>query len=207
MFQNYIEEIQQVFPNVGKSQIKRDINLIYKDFSRRTEILERKANLTFTTSTVSYALPSDLTKLIRIDFLDSAGTYLDAKDSCSYIVENGYIYFVNSKGEQITQIPSTISAISLYYVYIPTAMATNTDIPSFPMEFEDALVYGVMAKYHNKFATITRNLPDGSTMLIPDKTSAQFYEIQYEKSIREAKKYANSKRSYPSTKTRYYQYG
>ena len=117
------EEIEAIFPKVGRTKILQDINEIQKEFCRRSQILVGTSDETIATDTVAYGLPTACGALSSVVFKDSDDAVLTGTDKLKYEVNQGTITFKNFYHEAITEIPSGISTISYYYVKIPTVLA------------------------------------------------------------------------------------
>tara|TARA_R100001244_G_C5171601_1_gene131726 strand:+ start:8928 stop:9728 length:801 start_codon:yes stop_codon:yes gene_type:complete len=116
------DEVQQIFPDIGRTKILQDVNEVQKEFCRRSQILTSTSNETIVADTVVYNLPSACGALSSVIFKDSDGAILLGTDTLQYEVNQGTITFKSYYNLTITEIPSGISTISYYYVKIPTAL-------------------------------------------------------------------------------------
>jgi hypothetical protein len=116
------EEIEQIFPSIGRTKILQDINEVQKEFCRRSQILVGSSDETIVADTVAYSLPTACGALTSVIFKDSAGTILLGENTLKYEVHQGTITFKSYYQKQITEIPASISTITYYYVKIPTTL-------------------------------------------------------------------------------------
>jgi hypothetical protein len=195
------ERIQREFPDARIVEIVEDLNDIQKDFCIETEILKTTGNLTIVANTITYTLLtafSTLDKILRIDYLDSTGAFVDEEDSLkSDIKPDGTITFYDYYGDAITTISDTIATIKFYYTYTPAVLSSGTlsASPDIPSQLHQGLVHGVLAKYYSLFPAITKSFSDGSTAKVKDFQSAQFNEMKYREYVIKAKKLANMEKS------------
>lgn len=191
------EEVQQHFPNVGKTQFTFDLNKVYKHFAHETRLLVKQADLTIVDDTVEYTLATEFTdidgELVKeILFKDSDGEFVDEHSVLTFRIINGKIRFYNYKGESISEIPTDeISTITFFYVYVPTELSTDAGTPVLDTQFHDALVYKVLDKYYATYPSVTRQFQDGSIAQTRDLSTAQYFGMKYKELEIAGKRKAN----------------
>lgn len=201
-----LERIKREFPNVKDVEIVEDLDNIHKEFCHETEILKTSGNLTIVANTVSYTLSTEfptLDKILRIDYLDSAGDFENETDQLTVDVKpDGTIRFYDYYGDDISTI--AVTTIKFYYTYIPTTLSARlqSSSPEMPSQFHDALIHGELARLYARFPTIERRFPDGSTAMTKDYDSVKYHEVKYQEFVTKAKRYANTEKSSLNFKTK-----
>lgn len=95
--------------------------------------------------------------------------FVDANDNVlgvDYAVEDGYLVYDDDRVDH---------AEGMYYYYPPSTW--TSDIPTIPEQFHEALTYYVLKKI-----AVSKGLPQAS-----------IYNAEYEKALKEGKKYRNTK--------------
>jgi hypothetical protein len=131
----------------------------------RQDYFTISATFQTTTGTKSYSLPSDCTYIRRMEIYDIADPNniikidelkfprLEANGDWLF-TQNGQPkkYVVIAKAFDLLPIPDSVYNIRIYYDAVQTALATNTDTPTSPVEYHDLLVYWacVLAKKQNE---------------------------------------------------------
>jgi len=146
--QHIYERVHQRFPNVPFSQVKDDANRIVEEFCEETGVYYTNSNLTLTTA-VSYALPATALFVYAVEVYDANGDEL--KDTLTYTIKDGYIYFADEYGENLDEMPDEVSVITLRYSSSPTAMSAITDTPSIANKWQRAIIAKLYAEYHAAF--------------------------------------------------------
>lgn len=205
-FLQLIESIYQIFPQPGEVQIKKDLNEIYRDFASRTRLIKTTYDETIVASTVKYALASDVDSVYMIEFLNSSNQILLNDDTLKFIIESGYITFLDYYGAQITSIPGDVATIKYYYYKIPAELSADSDIPSLPTRFHEALVHGVLERYYAKFPSIKRVYSDGSFAMVQNTDMITYHSLKYKEMIREGRKHANKMQDLTSYEILYHDF-
>lgn len=146
-FNQIYENIKMDFPNYAISIITIDVGNIYRDFCYKTGLPRKKYNIALTSASY-YTLAAGVNRVYDVEVLNSSGQLID---DISYTIDNGIIYFYDTYGGKLNSMPSTVSTISVYYHGAP---ATSTDLstasPDLPVQFHNALIEGVEAKYYRR---------------------------------------------------------
>lgn len=188
-FQNIFEQIFQIFPELGETQIKMDINSAYLDYCNKTELLSNYYEETPQIGVVSYYLPDDVNAIYDVKFFDVNGKELTGSNTLKFSIDQGAITFYNYFGSDIQEIPSNIGKIVYYYTATPSKLIDDSQSPLVPDEFHSALVSGVLKDYFAKFK-IDKVMQDGNIIKMIDLNVASYHDREYQKKVIEGKKYA-----------------
>lgn len=146
-FKQIYENIAMDFPNYLETTIAIDVGNIYRDFCFKTGLPRKNYKLTLSTAT-SYSLATDVNRVYEVEILDSSSTLLD---DISYIIDDGTIYFYDEYGTTLTTLPTNVNQVTIYYHAAPlTATDTVGAAPDIPVQFHNALIEGVEAKYYRR---------------------------------------------------------
>jgi hypothetical protein len=185
-----IEQVEQLFPKVGRTQIIGELDKAQKEFVNDTKILTKRSALTSISTNTSWTLPTDCIEVLGVELYDSTGleVYLD-EVSLTYMISNGVITFYSTEDTLITGIPTSVTYIYLDYVYVPTSLTVETDTFTIPEDFHEAVLDRVLAKFYARFPqpVVTQN---GSVITI-DTRSIQYWNSEYNKKRIEGKKWFN----------------
>lgn len=156
-----VEQIQQHFPKVGRTQILLDLNIANKKFAHETRLLVKQADLSIVPNTVEYTLAVEFPDIDRtiikdVLFKDSNGNLVPKTSELKFTIINGKIKFYDFYGGDISAIPTgDISTITFVYVYVPATLVNDQDEPEIEEQFHDALMFNVLGKYYSTFPTTT----------------------------------------------------
>ena len=183
------ETIEQIFPMIGRTQIKKDVNEVYREFCQRTEMVKTKSNITIVADTVEYTLPTDMNTLDRVVYYDSSDVILLNENTLRYMVTQNKILFLNYYYEQITEIPSAIATITYYYKKVPATLSADSSEPDIPSQFHNALIEGVLALYYYRFPSLERPTQTGM-MKVRDMQAGKIAERRFQDYIVKGKMHA-----------------
>jgi len=189
ILQNIVEYIEIEFPGIGRSQIIKDINRTYKSFVNRTGLIKDTHDVTNDSST-SYSYPSGINEIYGVEFYDSDSNLLEG-GLPKYKVDNKIIYFYDYYWCTLSKLPTDIATIKLYTYDEPDDLTLSDEV-GIPEQFEDALTYGVLARYYTKYPTLDQVSQDGSVTKIRDLRMRTAMKNDYEEVVRLAKKYVNT---------------
>ena len=193
LVQKIIEEVNQVFPKLGETQIMHDLNIAQKDFVLETDYLEDYASLANPNAGCSWVLPNDYRKLKEVLIYDINGEPLYLEDyGIAYEIELGNIYFYSTQATSISTLPSAIAYLFIIY-YREASDITN---PANEFEINDEHLAGVYSKiYKEYFAKYPTDVvtATGSVISTINISVANYWRtIEIEFRIK-AKKWINSK--------------
>lgn len=172
-FKQIYENIAMDFPNYLETTIAIDVGNIYRDFCFKTGLPRKKYNLALTTASY-YTLAAGVNRVYDVAVLNSNSELID---DISYTIDNGIIYFYDTYGGKLTSMPSTVSTVSIYYHGAPsTSSDLSSASPDLPVQFHNALIEGVEAKYYRR---------------AKDFQNAVFAKQAYAEYIADGKKYCN----------------
>jgi hypothetical protein len=148
-FQQLVENILEVFPHKGDTQIKIDLNQAQRRFAEKTKCFIKDVDISLgSVYALNLIYPTDLIVPYDVTLFDSAGNKLE--DLVEWEIKRGYIEFTDRTDIDSLTMPSDIARISLKYAAYPALMSADTHIPDIPIEFHEALEYAVLAKYYQK---------------------------------------------------------
>ncbi|MHB8362942.1 MAG: hypothetical protein ACYDBX_04975 [Patescibacteria group bacterium] len=195
--QNIVEEIHQVFPKIGESQIIFDLDKAQKTFIDDTYYLEATASLVSPNSYSAWALPSDFSKLKEVLLYDIDGLPLYIQDyQLVYEIEFGNIYFRSTTDTPISVIPTGIAFIYLAYYHKPTPLLTVTDLFSVEDEHVAGIAAMVYTEYYSRFPVdimISRGITAGEIIHTRDFNAVKYWEGKAQEYRVKAKKWVNKK--------------
>lgn len=193
IIQKVVEEIRQIFPDLGETQIVHDLDIAQKDFVGETNYLEDYALLSSPSSNCAWALPSDYNHFKEILLYDASGNPLYLEHyQYEYEISYGKLYFRSSSNTPITVLSSDIAFIYLGYYKKATTLAD----PSASFEIGDEHLGGVYAKiykeYYAKYPTPVL-MPTGAVIKTLNLQASNFWSNEEIKNRIKAKKWVNSK--------------
>ncbi len=203
-FLNLQEEVLNLFPKMGLTRIKNDINVAYKKFASETGVLKDSTDLTIDYDAVSYAIPSNVDSIESIRYLNSAGTVLSGSSSLTYNIEADQIVFMNYRYQQITVIPASIATITLYHTAIPDTLVNDSDSTAWHTQFDNAIIEDILRKYYMKVPKIPMSGADGQVRMIVDKGAANIHDAEYKRLRINGLRYAGHNRHNSGGSARYY---
>lgn len=193
LVQKILEEINQVFPKLGETQIIHDLDIAQKDFVVETDYLEDYASLSNPSTNCSWALPSDYRKFKSVLVYDSSGNPLYLEDyDIAYEIELGNIYFYSTNSTPISVMPSAIAYLFLVYY----KEASDLTTPASVFEVNDEHLKGVYAKvYKEYFAKYPTDVVTATGTIIStiNPTISNLWERTETQYRIKAKKYINLK--------------
>lgn len=193
IIQKVVEEINQIFPELGEPQIVHDLDVAQKDFVAETNYLEDYVLLSSPSTNSAWALPSDYNGFKEILLYDVSGNplYLEHFQH-EYEVSYGKLYFHSSGNTPITGLSSDIAFAYLGY-YKKAATLAN---PSNSFEINDEHLGGVYAKiykeYYAKYPTPVL-MPTGTVIKTLNLQASNFWSNEEIKNRIKAKRWVNSK--------------
>ena len=188
------ENIQDHFPQVGWIRFKIDVNDANKDYCHKTQLLRKSADLSFTSTTISYTLADEFTDMdkemiVAIRFYDSDGDLVGLGDTLTWTVVNGVLIFYNYKGDVISSI-SGVTTITFDYVYVPDTLTAESDESEIPSQFHDALIHNLLSKYYSKFKVDSLDR-GGNLVRMVNLGQSNFHNGKYKELIKDGWRYAH----------------
>lgn len=189
---NAVESIMLAFPQLPEPLVLMYLDNAQKDFSRETNILTARAELSSIDANFAWVLPSDFIEFKDLKAYDSDGNAYEIKDqNLKFEIEFGKLYAKSTSGVPLTAIPDAINKIYLHYVKSPSSITSISS--SFGVD-ED-LQMGVIARvYQILYGSIPTDVEvrDGVAKIL-NLNAAKYWEGQYIEKRREGKRKANSK--------------
>jgi len=187
---NIIEQVEQLFPELGRTQILLDIDSSQKEFADNTKILTKQGQLSGISTNISWALPSDCVEVYDIELYgsDDMELYLDEED-LTYHIDRDVITFLDEDDDSLTRLPSAISYAYLDYVYRPASITLETDSLSIPEDFHEGILAKVLSKYYARFPQ--QIITSGGVIKAVDLKMVSYWESVYDKQRIEAKRWVN----------------
>lgn len=173
---NVIEYIRSRNQDVGRNYILGLLDSAEKEFVKRTRILRKSSDLTIVDDTVEYSLPSNLLFLEKVLFYNSSGGLVTQELKYAINEFDRKILFKDWRDNEISEIPSTVSTITLYYVYRPDDLTVDGSF-TVPAEYHT----GLLARVMNQLAVMNG-----------DEFKARALKGEWNEAILNAKKAANS---------------
>ena len=180
---NIIEIIRQVFPQIGETQLIKEIDNSQKQFVEETGIYTAQSSLTGLTTAKVFTLPTGFIRLNRVNFLNSSGEVIH--NPLMYNVGYGKIAF-DDRRSTITAIPDSISKIVLDYVKTPTTLTSIDSTLDIAEQFHGAIISKTMERL---YARIPTRIIEGNSMV--DWNAVSYWKGEYKDYIIKAKKYIN----------------
>ena len=214
-----VELIQQHHPSKGVVEINKMLNRASDTFCAESEIVESTLVENSVAGKRYYTLDADIVKVIRVEFNDviiprlvglprieddelassdanALATPTSSSNSRYYFIDNGRLGIVEKATNTVSRDDKTsdyqscsvagtknirVYAIILALPFTETALATTATGPSseIPVQFHETLVYKAISDLYKTPPTLDGNL-------------AQFFEEEYLKGLRRAKKYAKT---------------
>lgn len=194
-FQNIIEMVVQIFPQLGYTQVIKELDLAQKVFNNDTELLQTQYQLPSITTARTFALPVNFRKLKRVDFLTSTNEVVYGT-GLIYDVSFNSITF-DSTLETITTVPSAINKVIITYVIQPTTLTAYSNSFEIPEEYSMALFHKVMEMLHARIPTIEVQLTNGQINKQKDWNAVKYHSGEYKTLRIGAKRDVNSIDSTP----------
>lgn len=185
-----VEEINQIFSNVGEQQIIISLNKAQEDYVKRTKLLDGYVVLPNPSLNSVWNLPNDYNSFKRIDFYDVNGNSVILRH-ITYEIEFDKIYFYSISEEQITKLPSNIYTVVLSYYSKPSYISKVTDYFSIDDDFIIGISSRVYEDYYSKFRVDV--ILRGELVKVIDHTSVQYWRAKAKEYEIEGKKYRNRK--------------
>ena len=188
-----VEELNEIFPHLGETQIVQDLDIAQKDFIAETNYLEGYALLSNPSTNCAWALPSDFNKFKEILLYDISGNPLYLEDySIKYEIEFDNIYFYSISSTPITVLPLAIAYIYLGYY----KRAITLSDPSNSFEVEDEHLAGIYAKMYKEYYAkypIPVITPNGSVIKTLNLNASNFWATEEIKCRIKTKRWLNNK--------------
>jgi len=195
-----VETIQQVFPQVSKTQIRLDLDTAQKLFADETGTILVKGSLSNPTTNVAWSLPSDFVRLKSFLMYDSNGNPV-------YPEELNYRWEIDLDKFYVYTIESTpITGLSCTYAYIiyealPDTLSTDATGMDVTEHYRDAIEHYVLSKYFGKFPIDF--VSGGQVVKALNLQAANLHDGKYEKLRIKVKRLFNSREK---TDNRYQNY-
>lgn len=149
---NIIEQVQTVFPKIGKTQIIKSIDYAQKKYAGEIGLLRKTGTLSSPSSNITWTLPTDCKQVIDILFYNSNDMPLYMDDlGLSYEIVFGKITFINDDGTKLSNLPTTVDSAYIVYEHYPSTVDGEDDSLDIDEELHDAIVAWVMKDYHSKY--------------------------------------------------------
>jgi hypothetical protein len=187
------ELAQQHNSEIGLTEVTRLANRWLRDFAYRTRILYgQDTSITTTASTDSYAIPSTMfiIEKVRVDdeFIPPVvGDYVIGEAGSNrgwtmWQTDGDTIRFVKDSST-LSYLDADLDVVLYGYKYDTALVAATltTSAPTFPEQFHEAISFGVLSSMYMT-----------PPLLNPDM--ARVYRAEYERVVREGKRYARSHR-------------
>ena len=199
--QQMIELVKQHHPQMSETMIVSLLNRAKDNLCETTDILRDKdESVTTTASTIEYSLPTGTLNIYEV-YVDGDGAYRmidrpEIGESDGLVAgryywrtERGYIYLF-AGGDTTTYI-SAGKTVSIYRSYLDADITADgsSHALEMPARFREALVDWAVGR--------------GYKMPPVDRENAIFFDKNYERTLKEAKKYARSHRRTTGTIAQY----
>ena len=193
VIQRVVEEINQVFPQLGETQIIHDLNIAQKDFVAETNYLEDYVLLSDPSTNCAWTLPADYNNFKEILLYDANGNPLYLEDyQITYEIKYGKLYFLSTTSTPISALPTAIAFI--YLGYYKKALDMFDASASFQIEDEHIpVIYAKIYKsYYSKYPmdVVTKV---GTVISTVNFSAANYYAQQEVAERIKAKRWLNSK--------------
>jgi len=188
---NMVENIRQVFPQIGETQVLKEIDKAQKEFATETEILSAHGELSAPSTNISWSLPSSCASVYSIEAFDSDELPVDLSDeSITYTIDQGVLTFIDTDETVITGLPTTIDSIYINYYEYPTLIDGVSDSLDIPEKFHPAIEHKVLETLYSRFPTLTIQSQQGVSQSV-DWNAVKYHNGEYNRLRVEAKKYKN----------------
>ena len=190
--QRSIEEIRQVFPDIGVTQVINDLDKAQKDFCLEINLLTTSMALTSISTTVKFTLPTDFNAIIELLAYDVNGMPILLNNyRLAFSVDDTYLYVYRTDSVIITGIPAAINSLYLKYKAKPTALTTITSTYSVSDEFKGGVEAVVYKKYYGLFPVDVRTRT-GEIIKSRDSNMYRVWSNEVKEYQLKAKRYVNS---------------
>ena len=209
------ESVQQLFPDLGQTQIILEIDRAQKKFCRKTKVLKEIGTLATLTSKAYWDIPAGLVELYEVELYDSSYAplhkvdedidwYVDGDTAAGKI--GGQLRFYSTSGTEISTIPTSITYILTRYAKLPTTLATVATALDVT---DDDLTEGIFASVLESFYARIR-LPlgtdrGGNAVVGIDSKMVAYWQAKAREIELDAKKWINKLDS-TERRTRNYQH-
>jgi hypothetical protein len=187
----YVEAIQQIFPNVSRNQIRLDLDTAQKILVSEVGSQKARGSLTNPSTNFAWSLPPGFIGLDDVVFYDTNSNplYLGSFNY-KYEIELGKFFIYSATSVPITGLDSSIAYAYIHYRELPDILSTESNAMEVVEQFRDAIESYVLGKYFSKFPidTIARD----QVVKILNLQAAQFHKNEYEKLKIKLKKYLGS---------------
>lgn len=188
--QRLYESLRQHLPNLGFTEALALLNDASRDFASETKILDvDDTSLTTIADTASYTLPTELFRLNRIwigddEAIKMIGNWIFTD---STINSEKFFWQLDEADTKIRityddgnfSYPSASLTIKIRAKRYDDVYTAETDTPLFPSEFHVALLYKILADLYMRPEMLNLNV-------------SIVYRAEYDKRLRQARKYAKS---------------
>lgn len=197
--ENMVEMVKMAHADANVTLIKALLNAANKDFAKECRLIRKAQALvevgvtpTYTVQTAaqiaamtgkaamfangSYfaSLATDLDTVYGIEFLDAAKKPLTTREViCPWFMSAGNLWF---GGDSDATLPSPISGVLMRYYAVPATLSLDTDEPSYPADFHEAVPWAVLRKLYGA---------------MNDQSRMGFYRGEYDRVRRSAKMWSN----------------
>ena len=186
-----IDEVQTVFPTVGRNQIRLDIDTAQKEFARKTRILGKRGELSSPSSNLAWELPSDFESLTDVRIYDSSGYPLilynkEIDYDCD--PKLGKIFFKSITTTNITGLPSAIDKAYIYYDYKPATISSESASLEIDEQYYEALKAWIYKKYFKLYPT--EIMTNNGVIRARDARASSTFEADWQRYIKDAKRFS-----------------
>lgn len=186
----YIESIQQVFPNLSRNQIRLDLDTAQKLFADETGTILIKGTLSNPTTNVAWSLPSGFVRLKSFIMYDSSNNPVYAEEkNYTYEIDLDKFYVFSNTSTPITGLDCTYAYI--IYEGLPDTLSTESTDMDVTEHYRDAIESYVLAKYFGKFPIDF--VSGGQVVKALNLQAANLHENRYEKLRVKTKRLFNSR--------------
>lgn len=187
---NMVETVQQIFPNIGETQVVHEIDKAQKDFCRRTGILRKLFKLTDIDTKSSWELPE---KVVEIDevlpFNDEGQPCYFSMYNISWLVEDGMLRFYSYDGTTLENL-SDFGNVYVRAVVIPDTISTVSDTLEIDEDFHEYLLNYVFERFYSSFPVEV--LTQSGVVKTRDWQAVKYHAAKYLEGIKEGKRRKNS---------------
>lgn len=188
---NAIEQIQEIFPQLGEPYLLKELDASQKRFAGETKALTKTAQLSDISTNITWTLPTDCIAITDVLFYDSYDMPLYMDDlQLAFEIVLGKITFVRTDRSKITGLPSTIAYAYIEYINYPSTIDNISDSFELPEEIHEGIIADVLKKLHAKFP-VEVFTPDGMVKT-RDWKAVSFYKNEVREFEKKGRRLANN---------------
>ena len=213
------ESVQQLFPDLGQTQIILEIDRAQKKFCRKTKILKEVGNLATLTSKAHWDLPAGFIELYEVELYDSSYAPLHKVDEdIDWYIDSGGSFglggggttmglrFYSTNGTEISSIPTSITYILTRYAVAPTTLATVATALDVTNDDQTEGIFAlVLESFYARIRVPLGTDRNGNAMVGIDAKMVTYWQAKAREIELDAKKWINKLDS-TERRTRNYQH-